>query len=76
MKLTPVTLVTLLAFAAPAFAGGFAHYDKDADGFITADELGEKKAHKIEKMDMDGDGQISQQEFDAYKAKKHQSETS
>ena len=37
---------------------------------ITA-ELGEKTAHKLQKRDTDGDGQISRAEYMTYKAKKH-----
>lgn len=68
MKAKVLTFVTLLAFAAPALAGGFEHYDKNADGVITADELGEKKAHKLAKMDTNGDEVVTQEEFEAYKA--------
>ena len=75
MKLKALTLVALLAFALPASAGGFDHYDKNADGMISADELGEKKAHKIAKLDTDGDELISREEFEAYKAKKHRKKT-
>ncbi len=76
MRVIPIALFTLAAISTPAFAGGFAHYDKNSDGYITADELGEKKAYKIEKMDTDGDGQVSQEEYEAYKANKKRSQTS
>ena len=76
MRVLPIALFTLAAISAPAFAGGFDHYDKNADGYITADELGEKKAYKIEKMDSDGDGQVSLDEYKAYKASKKRSQTS
>ncbi|MEM7081418.1 MAG: hypothetical protein AAF465_01605 [Pseudomonadota bacterium] len=75
MKAKALTLVTLIAFTAPSFAGGFDKYDKNADGVITADELGEKKAHKLAKIDTNGDEMISQEEFDAYKAKKRSKKT-
>ena len=70
MKLKLLTTLALFALASPALAGGFDHYDKNADGYISADEFGEKKAHKIKKLDADGDGLVSREEFDAYKAKK------
>lgn len=73
MKLKTLSVVALLAFAAPALAGGFDHYDKNADGMITADELGEKKAAKMAKLDTNGDEIISRQEFDDYKAQKKRS---
>ena len=71
MKAKVFAFVALLAFTIPATAGGFEHWDKNADGLISAEELGEKKAHKIAKLDTDGDGFISKAEYDAYKAKKH-----
>ena len=75
MKAKTLTLLTLLAFSIPAFAGGFDHYDKNADGVITADELGEKKAHKMAKLDANGDEVISREEFEAYKARKRDKKT-
>lgn len=68
MKAKALTFITLLALAVPTFAGGFEHYDKNADGVITADELGEKKAHKLAKMDTNGDEVVTQEEFETYKA--------
>lgn len=71
--------ITLILAAAlicgPAFAGSYGEWfekvDANQDGYLTADELGEKKAYKIQKMDSDGDGRVSRAELDAYKAAKH-----
>ncbi|MEM6638788.1 MAG: hypothetical protein AAF610_02705 [Pseudomonadota bacterium] len=62
----------LIATAAHAgdYGKWFDKMDADADGYLTAAELGEKKAYKIQKMDTDGDGQISRDELFAYKAAK------
>ncbi|MFK8032328.1 MAG: hypothetical protein AB8G18_19030 [Gammaproteobacteria bacterium] len=68
MKVKILTILGVVALSAPAFAGGFDHYDKNADGVISADELGKKKAHKMAKMDANGDAVITREEFDAYKA--------
>lgn len=75
MKLKLATTLMVLALAIPAMAGGFEHYDKDANGFITADELGEEKAHKMQEMDTNGDELISKAEFNAYKADRAKPET-
>ena len=68
MKVKTLTFLGILALSAPALAGGFDHYDKNADGVISADELGEKKAHKMAKIDTNGDAVISREEFEQYKA--------
>ena len=72
-------LVTLgilaMTATATATAGSYGEWfekvDANADGYLSADELGEKKAYKIDKMDTDGDRLISRDELDAYKAAKH-----
>ncbi len=69
MKAKVFTFVGVLALCVSANAGGFDHYDKNADGVISADELGEKKAGKMAKIDTNGDAVISREEFDDYKAK-------
>ncbi|MFK7886992.1 MAG: hypothetical protein AB8G16_09045 [Gammaproteobacteria bacterium] len=72
-KLTLALATALLC--APALAGShgkwFDKTDTNQDGYLTADELGEKKAHKMAKIDTDGDARISRAELDAYKAAKH-----
>ena len=63
----------LAVFATSAFAGDYNEWfdkvDANADGYLSADELGDKKAHKIDKMDTDGDRLISRDELMQYKAK-------
>lgn len=75
MKVKLISLLALAAFATAAHAGSgkdwFAHYDKNGDGYMTADELGPEKAHKIQKLDQDGDERVSRAEYDAYKSKKY-----
>ncbi len=69
-------LATLVAFglATSATAGSYGEWfekvDANADGYLSADELGEKKAYKIDKMDTNGDRLISRDELEAYKAAK------
>ena len=70
MKLKLVTLLAFSFLVAPAMAGGFDHYDTNADGYISADELGEMKAHKMQKYDANGDNLISKEEFEDCKGKK------
>lgn len=70
MKQKLVALLALSFLAVPVMAGGFDHYDKNADGYISADELGEKKAHKMQKYDTNGDNMISKEEFEDCKGKK------
>ena len=75
MKATIFTTLGVLALTAPATAGNYAEWfekvDANADGYLSAEELGEKKAYKIKKMDTNGDGLISRDELEAYKAAKH-----
>ncbi|MFK8014424.1 MAG: hypothetical protein AB8G17_03130 [Gammaproteobacteria bacterium] len=74
MKIKSLTAIVALAFAVPALAGDkqwFANTDSNGDGYLSADELGEKKAKKIQKLDTDGDQQISRAEYDEYKARKY-----
>lgn len=67
--------LALALMSAPALAGSYGEWfektDANQDGYLTADELGEKKAYKIQKMDTDDDGRVSRAELDAYKAAKH-----
>lgn len=74
MKAKMTLLFATVALAAAANAGDYGKWfdkmDANADGFLSADELGEKKAYKIQKMDSDGDGQISRDELMQYKATK------
>ncbi|NND59236.1 MAG: hypothetical protein HKN49_03130 [Gammaproteobacteria bacterium] len=71
-----VLALILAVFFSSAVAGDYnAWFDKvdaDGDGYLSAAELGEKKAYKIDKMDTDGDNLISRDELMQYKAaKKH-----
>ncbi len=78
MHIKTIASVALLALASPALAGDknwFGKMDANGDGYLSAAELGEKKAHKITKLDTDGDQMISRAEFDEYKAAKHKNET-
>ena len=65
----------ITVFGASAYAGDYGKWfdkvDANADGYLSGEELGEKKAHKIQKLDTDGDGMISRDEYMTYKAKKH-----
>lgn len=74
MKAKYILLPVLTTFGLSAFAGNYgAWFDKvdaNADGYLSAQELGEEKAHKIDKLDLDGDRLISRDEFEQYKAKK------
>ncbi len=56
--------------AAGSYGEWFEKVDANADGYLSADELGEKKAYKIDKMDTNGDRLISRDELEAYKAAK------
>ena len=76
MKFKLVTTLALLVFSVPVLAGGFEHYDKDANGYITPDELGEERAAKMREIDANGDQLISKEEFEAYKASKDKVESS
>ena len=62
-----------LAIATSATAGNYGEWyekvDANADGYLSAEELGEK-AYKIDKIDANGDRLISRDELDAYKAAK------
>jgi len=75
MNVKTLMFIGLFVFSAQASAGGFDHYDKNADGFISADELGAKKAGKMAKMDTNGDEVISREEFQAYKAEYKRNKT-
>lgn len=74
MKRKSIVLAACVLTVGVAHAGDYGKWfdkmDANADGFLSAAELGEKKAYKIDKMDADGDGLISRQELMAYKAKK------
>ena len=76
MKFRLLLASVLAIFFTSALAGDYnAWFDKvdaNADGYLSADELGEKKAHKIDKLDTDGDRLISRDELMQYKAKKKQ----
>jgi Ca2+-binding EF-hand superfamily protein len=76
-----LAVIAIAAFGASANAGDpgkwFEKVDANADGYLSADELGEKKAYKIQKLDMDGDGLISREEYLSHKAhKKHKKDDS
>ena len=74
MKVKFLATLGTLAIATSAMAGSYGEWfekvDANADGYLSAEELGEKKAHKIDKMDTNGDRLISRQELEAYKAAK------
>ena len=74
MKVKFLATLGALAFATSAAAGSYGEWfekvDANADGYLSAEELGEKKAHKIDKMDTNGDRLISRDELEAYKAAK------
>lgn len=76
MKAKLTLMMALGVAAVGANAGDYGKWfdkmDANADGFLSAAELGEKKAYKIAKMDTDGDGQISREELFAYKEAKRQ----
>ena len=75
MKSKVVLALAIAACGVSATAGDYGKWfekmDANADGYLSADELGEGKAHKIDKLDTNGDRLISREEFDAYKASKH-----
>lgn len=72
MKANYLLIPVLATFGLSAFAGGadcgdrFEKADANADGFLSAQELGEKKAHEVEKMDLDGDLLISRDEYNRH----------
>lgn len=79
MKAKLLATLGALAIGTSAAAGNYGEWfekvDANADGYLSAEELGEKKAYKIDKMDTNGDRLISREELDAYKtAKKHRKE--
>ena len=66
MKKTLLIISTFSAmFAAQAMAADFKDYDLDQDGFISKSEaaLSESLASIFDKLDSDGDGKLSEQEF-------------
>ena len=74
MKASIFATLGALAIATTALAGSYGEWfdrvDANADGFLSAEELGEKANHKLDKMDSNGDRLISREELDAYKAAK------
>ena len=74
MKVKIIAACGALAFGASAAAGNYGEWfekvDANSDGFLSAEELGEKKAYKIDKLDTNGDRLISREEYDSYKAAK------
>lgn len=75
MKVKILATLGALVIGTSAVAGNYGEWfekvDTNADGYLSAEELGEKKAHKIDKIDTDGDRLISRKELEAYKAEKH-----
>jgi hypothetical protein len=74
MKSTLVAAAAI-AFSGLAFAGDdvtFAQLDGNRDGMVTRDEIpaDHAMAQKFAELDSDGNGSISQSEFDAWKAAK------
>ncbi len=66
MKKTLLIISTFSAmFAAQAMTADFKDYDLDQDGFISKSEaaLSESLASIFDKLDSDGDGKLSEQEF-------------
>ena len=66
MKKTLLIISTFSAmFAAQAMAADCKDYDLDQDGFISKSEaaLSESLASIFDKLDSDGDGKLSEQEF-------------
>ena len=76
MKATYLLIPVLATLSYSAFAGGagcgdrFDKADANNDGFLSAQELGEKKAADVATMDLDGDRLISRDEYDAHKMAK------
>jgi hypothetical protein len=76
MKAKILMTLALAAIGLSAQAGNYGKWfeetDANSDGYLSADELGEEKAYKIDKLDTDGDRLISREEFDSHYAhKKH-----
>lgn len=76
MRANYLLIPVLATFGLSAFAGGagcgdrFDKADANADGFLSAEELGANKAREIEEMDLDGDQLISRDEYTLHKASK------
>lgn len=74
MKIKYLPILALVVLGMSAHAGDYGKWfektDTNADGYLSADELGAEKAHKIDKIDLDGDRLISLDELKQYKANK------
>lgn len=64
-KLATVITAATVLFAGSAMAAEFNDFDLDKDGFISKSEasLSESLASIFDKLDSDGDGKLSEKEF-------------
>lgn len=75
LTLSAVALIVSSSFAMAGNGNGqgkadFSTYDTDANGVITSEEATGKLAKKFDKIDADGDQQITQTEFEQMKGQK------
>jgi hypothetical protein len=80
LKTTLIASAAAIAFAGAAVAGDdvtFAQLDGNRDGMVSRDEIpaDHTMAGKFAELDSDGNGSISQAEFDAWKAGKSERKT-
>lgn len=68
--LTLTVCATALAQQGPRRGNPFERFDKNGDGFLTADEMPPQAAERnMKRMDADGDGRVDPKEFEDFQAR-------